>query len=52
MRENNIKWHENETERINLKKIQAAQCQKDKQHGKNVGERPKQTFLQRRHAYG
>ena len=39
-------------QRINLQNIQAAQCQKNKQPNENVGRRPKQTFLQRRHRDG
>ena len=39
-------------QRINLKNIQATpatQFQKNKQPNQNMGQRPKQTFLQRRH---
>ena len=41
--------------KINLKNIQAtpaAQFQKNKQHNKKLGQRTKQTFLQRRHTDG
>ena len=41
--------------KINYQNIQAAhttQCQKNKQPNQKVGKRPKQTFLQRRHADG
>ena len=42
-------------QRINLQNIQAAhtsQYQKNKQPNQRVGERPKQTFLQRTHTDG
>ena len=47
----------NETtgERINFQNTQAAhttQCQKNKPPNQKMGERPKQTFLQRRHTDG
>ena len=48
MGENDSKW--NNWQRINFQTIQAAhatQCQKSKQPNQKVGERPKQTFLQR-----
>ena len=41
--------------KINYQNIQAApttQCQKNKQPNQKVEKRPKQTFLQRRHADG
>ena len=43
------------TDRINFQNIQAAhttQYQKNNQPSQKVGKRPKQTFLQRRHADG
>ena len=46
--ENNSKW--NKWQRINLQIIQAAdatQYQKNKQYNQKVGQRTKQTFLQR-----
>ena len=49
--ENNSKW--NNWQSINLQNIQAvhaAQYQKNKKPNQKVGKRPKQTFLQRRHA--
>ena len=48
--ENNSKW--NNRRRINLKNMQAtlvAQFQKNKQPNQKMGQRTKQTFLQRRH---
>ena len=50
MGENNSKWSNGQ--RINLKNIQAtpaAQFQKNKPPNQKVGQRTKQTFLQRRH---
>ena len=41
--------------KINLQNIQAApvaQFQKNNQHNQKVGQRTKQTFLQRRHTHG
>ena len=53
-------WEENNSkqsnqQRINLKSIQAApaaQYQKNKQPNQKMGQRTKQTFLQRRHTDG
>ena len=45
MRENNDRW--NNWQRINLQNIQAAQYQKNKQPNQKMGQRTKQTFLQR-----
>ena len=53
MGENNSKW--GNWQRINLKNIQAAhiaQYQKNKWPDQKVGQRTKQTFLQRRHTDG
>ena len=53
MGENNSKW--SNWQRINLKNIQAApaaQFQKNKQPYEKMGQRTKQTFLQRRHTDG
>ena len=53
MGENNSKW--SNWQKINLKNIQAAhvaQYQKNKWPNQNMGQRPKQTFLQRRHTDG
>ena len=53
MGENNSKW--TNRQRINLKNIQAipeAQFQKNKWRSQKIGQRSKQTFLQRRHADG
>ena len=53
MGENNSKWSKGQ--RINLKTIQAtplAQFQKNKWPNQKVGQRTKQTFLQRRHSDG
>ena len=53
MGENNSKW--NNWQRINLQNTQAAhatQYQKYKQPNQKAGQRPKQTFLQRRHTDG
>ena len=50
MRENKDKW--SNWHRINLKNIQAAhgaQYQKNKQLNQKMGQRTKQTYLQRRH---
>ena len=48
--ENNSKW--SNWQRINLKNIQAApaaQLQKNKWYNQKMGQRTKQTFIQRRH---
>ena len=53
MRENNSKRSNGQT--INLKNIQAApaaQFQKNKQPNQKLGQRSKQTFLQRKHTDG
>jgi len=53
MGENNSK--QSNGQRINLKNIQAtlvAQFQKNKRPSQKVGQRTKQTFLQRRHTDG
>ena len=53
MGENNSK--QSNGQRINLKNMQgtpAAQCQKNKRPNQKVGQRTKQTFLQRRHTDG
>ena len=53
MRENNSK--QSNRQRINLKNIQAAhaaQYKKNKQPNQKMGQRTKQTFLQRRHTDG
>ena len=53
MEENNSKW--SNWHRINMKNIQAAhvaQYQKNKQPNQKMGQRTKQTFLQRRHRDG
>ena len=53
MGENNIKW--NNWQKINLQNIQVAyatQYQKNEQLNQKVGQRAKQTFLQRRHTDG
>ena len=53
MGENNSKW--NNWQRTNLWNIQAAhaaQYQKNEQPNQEVGQRTKQTFLQRRHTDG
>ena len=53
MGENNSKW--SNWQRINLKNIQAnpvVQFQKNKQPNQKMGQRTKQTFLQRRHSDG
>ena len=53
MGENNKKW--SNWQRINLQNTQAAhvtQYQKSKQSNQQMGGRPKQTFLQRRHTDG
>ena len=53
MGENNSKWSNWQT--TNLKNIQAtpaAQLQENKRPNQNMGQRPKQTFLQRRHTDG
>ena len=53
MGENNSK--QRKWQRINLKNIQAApaaQFQKNKQPNQKMGQRSKQTFLQRRHTEG
>ena len=53
MGENNSKWRNRQ--RINLKNIQAtaaAQFQKNKWPNQKMGQRSKQTFLQRRHSGG
>ena len=53
MEENNSKWSNGQ--RINLKNIQAtptAQFQKNEQPNQKMGQRTKQTFLQRRHTDG
>ena len=53
MGENNSKWSNGQ--RIYLKNIQAspaAQFQKNKRPNQKVGQRTKQTFLQRRHTDG
>ena len=53
MGENNSKW--SNWQRINLKNIQAAPAallQKNKWPNQNMGQRTKQTFLQRRHTDG
>ena len=53
MGENNNEW--NNWQRINFQNMQAAQTtqyQKNKQSNQNVDQRPKQTFLQRRHTDG
>ena len=53
MGENNSKW--SNRQRINHKNIQAtpeAQFQKNKWPNQNMGQRTKQTFLQRRHTDG
>ena len=53
MGENNNKWSHGQ--RINLKNIQAtpaAQFQENKWPNQKVGQRTKQTFLQRRHTDG
>ena len=53
MGENNNKW--SNWQRINLKNTQAApeaQCEKNKQTNHKMGQRTKQTFLQRRHTDG
>ena len=53
MGENNSKW--SRWQGINLKNIQAAhaaQYQKNKQPNNKMGQRTKQTFLQRRHTDG
>ena len=53
MGENNSK--QSKEQRINLKNIQAtpaAQFQKNKRPNQKMGQRTKQTFLQRRHADG
>ena len=47
MGENNSK--QNNSQRINLQNIQAAQYQKNEQPNQKVGKRTKQMFLQRRH---
>ena len=50
MEENNSQW--SKWQRINLKNTQVApvaQYEKNKQHNKKLGQRSKQTFLQRRH---
>ena len=52
MGENNSKW--NNWQRVNFQDIEAAhttQYQKNKQPNQKVGERPKQTYLQRRHRW-
>ena len=52
MGENNSK--QNNGQRINLKNIQvahAAQFQKNKQPNQKMGQRTKQTFLERRHRW-
>ena len=53
MGENNSKW--NNWQRINLKNIQAipaAQFQENKGPNQKMGQKTKQTFLQRRHTHG
>ena len=50
MGENNSK--QNNWQRINLKNIQAAQYQKNKQPNQKMDQKTKQTFLQRRHTDG
>ena len=53
MGENNSKW--NNWQRINIKNMQAtpvAQFQKNKWLNQKMGQRSKQTFLQRRHTDG
>ena len=53
MKENDSKW--SNWQKINLKNIQAApaaQFQKNKQPNQKMGQRTKQTFLQRRHTDG
>ena len=53
MRESNSK--QNNWQRINFQNIQAAyaaQCLKNEQPNQKVGQRTKQTFLQRRHTDG
>ena len=50
MGENNSK--QNNWQRINLQNIQAAQYQKNKWPNQKMGQRTKQTFLQRRHTDG